>query len=105
LHFQQAIETLKAHFTLRVRADVQPKSSIPIGGKVEISPKGFTLGIKVELEKIFSIFPKLLINDELYGFVLAPSLEKGYHGIWRPICNPLGPTLQQFLRCQCFNIY
>ncbi len=30
----------KAHFTLGVRADVEPKSSIPIGGKVEISPKG-----------------------------------------------------------------
>jgi hypothetical protein len=26
----------KAHFTLGVRADVQPKSSIPIGGKVEM---------------------------------------------------------------------
>ncbi len=30
----------KAHFTLGVRANVQPKSSIPIGAKVEISPKG-----------------------------------------------------------------
>jgi hypothetical protein len=29
-----------AHFTLGVRANVQPKSSIPIGAKVEISPKG-----------------------------------------------------------------
>jgi len=31
----------KAHFTLGVRANVQPKSSIPIGAKVEIGPKGF----------------------------------------------------------------
>jgi hypothetical protein len=46
---------------------VQPKSSIPIGEKVEISPNGFTLGVKAELEKIFSICPKLLINAELYG--------------------------------------
>jgi len=30
----------KAHFTLGVRANVQSKSSIPIGAKVEISPKG-----------------------------------------------------------------
>jgi hypothetical protein len=30
----------KAHFTLGVRANVQPKSSIPIDAKVEISPKG-----------------------------------------------------------------
>jgi hypothetical protein len=30
---------LKPPFTLGVRADVQPKSSIPIGAKVEIGPK------------------------------------------------------------------
>jgi hypothetical protein len=41
----------KAHFTLGVGANVQPKSSIPIGAKVEISPKGFTQGIKAEIEK------------------------------------------------------
>jgi hypothetical protein len=47
--------------------NVQPKSSIPIGGKVEISPKGFTLGVKVKLKKIFSIFcPKLLTNATFY---------------------------------------
>jgi hypothetical protein len=34
-----------------VKADVQHKSSISIGGKVEISPKEFTLGVKVELKK------------------------------------------------------
>jgi hypothetical protein len=38
----------KACFTLGVRANVQPKSSILIGAKVEISPKGFTLGVKLE---------------------------------------------------------
>ncbi len=34
--------------TLGVKADVQPKSSIPLGVRVEISPKGglFTLGVK-----------------------------------------------------------
>jgi len=50
---------LRAHFTLGVRANVQPKSSILIGGKVEISPKGFALGVKAEIEKKnFSICPK-----------------------------------------------
>jgi hypothetical protein len=44
----------------------QPKSSIPIGGKVEISPKGFTLGVKVKPKKIFSICLKLLINATFY---------------------------------------
>jgi hypothetical protein len=47
--------------------------------KVEIGPKGFTLRVKAEREKIFLICPKLLINDELYGLVLAPRLKKGYH--------------------------
>jgi hypothetical protein len=42
--------TLKPPFTLEVRVDVQPKSSIPIGAKVEINPEGFTLGIEAELE-------------------------------------------------------
>jgi hypothetical protein len=46
--------------------------------KVEIGPKGFTLGVKAEIEKIFSIYPKLLINSELYAVVLASRLEKGY---------------------------
>jgi hypothetical protein len=43
---------------------------------VEISPKGFTLGVKVEREKNFSICPKLLINAELYGLVLVPKAGK-----------------------------
>jgi hypothetical protein len=43
---------------LGVTANVQPKSSIPIGAKVEISLKGFTLGVKAEIEKNFSICPK-----------------------------------------------
>jgi len=49
--------TTKACFTLGVRAAVRPKSSIPIGAKVEIGPKGFTLGVKTEIGKIFSICP------------------------------------------------
>jgi hypothetical protein len=34
----------------------------PIGVKVEINPKCFTLRVKVEIEKKNSIDPKLLIN-------------------------------------------
>jgi hypothetical protein len=41
---------------LVVKADVQPKSSIPIG----VNPKGLTIRVKAEIEKIFSICPKLL---------------------------------------------
>jgi hypothetical protein len=47
--------------------------------KLKSTPRAFTLGVEAELEKIFSICPKLQINAELYGLVLAPRLEKGYH--------------------------
>jgi hypothetical protein len=50
----------------RSQSHVQPKSSIPIGAKIEIKPKGFTQGAKVEREKNTSIYPKLLINVKFY---------------------------------------
>jgi hypothetical protein len=62
--------------------------------KLKSAPKAFTLGVKAELEKIFSICPKLLINAELYGLVLAPRLEKGCHPIWEADLQPLGPMFQ-----------
>jgi len=40
-----------------------------------ISASGATL-VKAEVEKIFSICPKLLINAELYDLILAPRLKK-----------------------------
>ncbi len=50
--FCNLTHTTKVHFTLGVRANVlQPKSSIPIGAKVEIGPKDFTPGVKAEIEK------------------------------------------------------
>jgi hypothetical protein len=62
----------KAHFTQGVKAKAQLKSSIPIGAKLKLAPRAFTIEVKAEIEKIFSICPKLLINAELYGLVLAP---------------------------------
>ncbi len=62
---------LRPSFALGVRADVQPKSSIPIGAQVEFGLKGFTIGVKAEIEKIFSISPKSLINAELYSLELT----------------------------------
>jgi hypothetical protein len=44
--------------------------------ELKSAPKGFTLGVKAEIEKIFSICPKLLINAKLYGLVLAPRLKR-----------------------------
>jgi hypothetical protein len=45
--------------------------------KLKSAPRDlFTLGVKAEILKIFSICPKLLINAEFYGLVLAPRLKK-----------------------------
>jgi len=49
-------------FTLGVRANVQTKSSIPIGAKVEISPKGCTVGVKAEIEKNIFNLPQATTN-------------------------------------------
>jgi hypothetical protein len=72
----------KSSFTQGVKAKVQLKSNIPIDAKVEMSPKGFTVGVKAELGKIFSICPNLLIDVELYDLVLVPRLKKGYQPNW-----------------------
>jgi hypothetical protein len=87
---------LQDTFTLGVRANVQSKSSIPIGAKVEIGLKGFTLEVKAEIGKIFLISPKLLVNAELYSLILTPRLKEGYHPIWEANLQPLG---------QCSSIY
>jgi len=55
-----------------------------------------------------SICPKLLINAELYGLVLASRLEKGYHWIWEANLQPLGGPMFQHLLiswCQCSSLY
>jgi hypothetical protein len=91
------ISHTQARFTLVVRADIQPKSSIPTGARVEIGPKGFRLGVKAEIENIFSIYPQLLISAELYGLVLATRLKKVYHPIWEANLQPLGPMFQHLL--------
>jgi hypothetical protein len=33
-------------------------------------------GVKADIGKTFSIYPKLVINAELYGLVMAPRLKK-----------------------------
>jgi hypothetical protein len=55
---RSTFKSYKACFTLGVRANVQPESSIPIGAKVEISPKTFKLGVKAEFKKKIQSAPK-----------------------------------------------
>ncbi len=100
LHIRPVLHMCQGQFS-------HPKSSIPIGAKVEISPKGFTLGVKADIEKSFSICPKLVINAEHYGLVLAPRQKKGYHKIWEANLQPLGPMFQHLSQswCQCSSIH
>jgi hypothetical protein len=42
-----------------------PNQAFLLVKKLKSAPKCFTLGVKAEIEKIFSICPKLLINAEL----------------------------------------
>jgi len=50
-----------------------PNQAFLLVQKLKSAPRAFfTLGVEV-----ISICPKLLINAELYGLVLAPRLEKG----------------------------
>jgi len=74
-----------------------PNEAFLLVQKVEISPKGFSLGVKAQLEKIFSICPKLQIIAELYGLVLTPRLENGYHGIWEANLKTLGANVSAFI--------
>jgi hypothetical protein len=84
-----------------------PNPAFPLVQKLKSAPRAFTLGVKDEIEKNFSICPKLLINAELYGLVLAPRLKKGYHQIWEANLQPFGPMSQNLLisRRRCSNIY
>ncbi len=59
-----------------VYSDLQSTQAFLLVQKLKSVPTGFTLGVEAELEKVFSICPKLLINAELYGLVLAPRLKK-----------------------------
>jgi hypothetical protein len=43
------------------------------------------------MEKNFSNCPKLVINAEYYGLVLASRLKKGYQQIREANLQPLGP--------------
>ncbi len=73
-----------------VEADVQ------LVQKLKSAPRAkFTLGVKAEIEEMFSICPKLLLNAELYA--IGPKAEeKDTIKFGKSICNPCG---------QCCSIY
>ncbi len=66
------------------QSSAQIKLNIPISAFTEISPKGFTLGVKAEND----------FNLPLCGLDLAPRLKKDTYQLERPICNP---------QDQCYN--
>jgi hypothetical protein len=70
--------------------NVQLNSCILFGAKVEISPKGFTLGPNVIIEKVFSICDNLLFNDELMAMNYPQGKIFHTNRFGKPICNPWG---------------
>jgi hypothetical protein len=82
--------------------------SIPIGAKVEISIKGFTLGVKAEIYLFFKNLPQVTNKcSSLWPCIWQPRLEKGYHPIWEANLQLLGPMFQHLLISwhQCSSIY
>ncbi len=53
-----------------------PNPAFLLVQKLNSAPKGFTIGVKADIEKKISICPKLVINAEHYGLVLAPMEKK-----------------------------
>ncbi len=81
----------KAHFILCLsRPRLNSNQSIPISAIIEISAKGFTLRVKVEIENVF-------LNLPFYGPCLAPR-QKDTYQVGRPIPNlqPFGAMLLQY---------
>ncbi len=91
------IYLIEAHFTWGVKTNVQLKSCIPIGAKVEISPKGFTLGLKAENRIFFSICPQVTNKCWTLCPCIGAKAEKKYiMEFGKRICNPWS---------QCSSIY
>jgi hypothetical protein len=67
--------------------------------KLKSAPKGFTLGVKAEIEKnLFNLPQVILINAELYGLVNQPKAKKkDTNKFGKPIWKPLGPMFQHLL--------
>jgi hypothetical protein len=75
-----------------------PNPAFLLVQKLKSAPKGFTLGVKAEIEKKISICPKLLVNAELSGLCIGPEAEKmDTTKFGRPICNSWGPMFQHLL--------
>jgi hypothetical protein len=72
---------------------VQLKSSIPIVAKVEISPKGFTLGVKAKTQKNIFNLPQVTSKCWTLWPCIGPKGEKtSTIKFGKPICNPWGRT-------------
>jgi hypothetical protein len=65
------------------------KSRIPIGAKVEISPKGFTLGVKAEVDPNIFNLPQVTNKCRTFWLCIGPQgLKKEIIKFEEPICKP-----------------
>ncbi len=66
-----------------------PNQAFLLVQKLKSTPRAFTLGVKAELEKIFSICPKLRINAELRAKQQAKNAQS-----WPQVFSALTPSVK-----------
>jgi hypothetical protein len=74
-----------------------PNQAFLLVEKLKSAPRVLHWELKLNQKKIFCICPKLLINAELYGLVVAPSPEKGYKSNLRGQFATLGANVSAFI--------
>jgi hypothetical protein len=74
-----------------------PNQAFLLVQKLKSAPRAFTLGAKAEIEKIFSICPKLLINAKLYGLFIGPKAKKSIPWNLGSQVATLGPMFQHLV--------
>ncbi len=79
---------------------LNPNPAFLLVKKLKSVPRALQVGVNADItKKLFNLPPKLLINAERYGLVLAPQgwkKKKDTIKFGRPICNPWD---------QCCSIY
>jgi hypothetical protein len=90
----------KVSFTLGVRANVQPKSSIPIGAKVEITAQGLYYIRSQGWNRKKELFNLPKVTNKcctLWALHWPQRWKKDTVQFGRQICNPRGPMFEHLL--------
>ncbi len=74
-----------------------PNPAFRLCAKVEIGPKGFTLGVKAEIEKKPFNLPQVLMNADFMAMYWPQGWKKDTIKFGRPICNLWGANVPAFI--------